>query len=357
MRFLSLAALLLVTAPLSAAQAQYEKAPLGGAYTGDGGESTFRDLGEIYPSWTAQNAEFVANGVALRNRSSGAIELSCIPERRRIKKAFLYWNWAALDYPVPGKHNSMGFWRLSPHPKAVGITVHGQKCGFGDQPGWFPPQAGYLNFTYRADVTQFVTGNGLYAIVPVSGSVGSTSGADPWKEPPVAPLLNGATLVVIFEGVGTVFIYDKAHGNGNALCSQTFWADPGARWCLVGMAAKNGYSGKLALINSDGQSSPGWDACTTHPDFTRESVKCYTPLYPPLYLSGPGSEFHNSDFNGCDGQPCPQLWDTAVHDISPLFAAVGGTVTKICCEVTQSPGPFGVTDTVIPVANVLHVAN
>ena len=73
-----------------------------------------------------------------------------------------------------------------------------------------------------------------------------------------------------------------------------------------------------------------------------------TPPRYRSYLSYPvvSSDYNDSDWNGSDGKPLPQLWDTAGHDIAGL---VSSGANGIDVEIITGD------DCVTTVANLVHV--
>jgi len=118
----------------------------GGVVTGDLPEFQLNQIEvKLEPTFEFKQAEHVANGVALRNRSAGTIHLRGIPQDRRVIRAFLYWNFSDLD--------EEGRRRL---PILInGNNVGGLKIAENADPCW-----GMVgNHTYRADVTPFIPAN------------------------------------------------------------------------------------------------------------------------------------------------------------------------------------------------------
>jgi hypothetical protein len=59
-------------------------------------------------------------------------------------------------------------------------------------------------------------------------------------------------------------------------------------------------------------------------------------------IAGPGSPYNDSDWNGSDGRPLPQLWDTHGHQVDLPIGASGSVTVGY-----TSPG-----DCLVPVANI-----
>ncbi len=144
---------------------------------------------------------YVAAGVGLRNTGSGTIKIAGIPAGASVSKAFLYWN--IVDAQQKLRHKKLVF---------KGSNILGEYIGGDHQTCWGPDF--YSAFSYRADVTSLVTGNGNYGVSGVAS--GRTDGADPFAFGATvdAPLAQGASLVVIFTKAAypttKFFVWDGA---------------------------------------------------------------------------------------------------------------------------------------------------
>lgn len=309
------------------------------------GDPIPEDLGDIQPSEVFDNTAVVANGVGLRNRKMGVINLVGIPRGATIKRAYLYWGWASLDAPIPGVHDKMLLHRLRPAPpNRPGAIVDGTLVGSGDDPCWY----GDSNFVYRADVTAEVTGNGMYAVSCLhgQGAAGQYDSANPWpaSEP---PLKEGASLVVFYstaDTTSTAYLYDDG-----GLAGSQFAGIPGATWTLLGIAGSLNGRALYFSIGADGQTGSGYPAL---PDNGREQTTLST-AFGSYLAAGPDSNYNDSDWNGGDGKPLPQLWDTHGHDVSPIFPA-GEDLRYLEVVVANPVGDAG-ADCLVAVANVLVI--
>jgi hypothetical protein len=205
--------------------------------------------------------DYVAAGVGLRGQTAGTINLSGIPAGASVVKAFLYWGM--LDN---GSEPSLGQLNLN------GIAVSGTLIGSGPDTCW-----GRTNsFSFRADVTTLVSGNGAYALSGVA------SGGN--------ILADGASLVVIYQLTGaplkTVLLDD---GNlsmplGTAVGQASF----------TDFTASSPASAKTTFIVGDGRA-------------TQLGVQM------PTSFSGSGGSISFSNlFNSLDGP----FWDTDTFDVS-----------------------------------------
>ncbi len=146
------------------------------------------------PSAAFANAGYAAAGVGLRDQGSGTINITGIPGGANyIARAYLFW--AIINDVDPG-----GAMMINGHSAA------GHLDGTDRSPCWPPPTI----YTYSANVTAFVAGNGTYTL---SGyPTGLTGGQDPWGSgnDTANPLIEGASLVVF---------YGQASASGNAISS------------------------------------------------------------------------------------------------------------------------------------------
>jgi hypothetical protein len=132
------------------------------------------------PAAAFANAGYAAAGVGLRDQGSGTITIGGIPGGANwIARAYLFW--AIINDVDPG-----GAMTINGH------GVVGSLNGTDVSPCWPPPTI----YTYSANVTPFVTGNGTYTL---SGyPTGLTGGQDPFVNPDAKPLIEGASLVVFY---------------------------------------------------------------------------------------------------------------------------------------------------------------
>jgi hypothetical protein len=242
--------------------------------------------------------DYVAAGVGLRGASfsgppptSAPITITGIPGGATIVKAFLYWG--TLDN---GLESSLLQLNLN------GTPVTGALIGSGPDTCW-----GRTNsFTFRADVTPLVTGNGTYTLTGVAGG-GSI-------------LQEGASLVVVYQADGlplkTVILAD---GNisipvGTSTGTATF----------SGFTTGAPVTGTTTFMVGDGQLQQG---AHTAVSFTGSLG---TLSFPNLF--------------GANNGP---LWDTDTFDVSSIIGAGSSsdtaTVSLISDCVLWSAQAFSVT--------------
>lgn len=284
----------------------------------------------IEPSATYTNAAHVANGASLRDSGSATIRLRGMPSDAKVIAAWLYWDFTSLAAPTYAQSNVI----FSKEGRFVNpfVKLYGTAIGSGGDPCWF----GGSNFAFRANVTRWVYGNGDYIVTLLPGASSSTDGSSPWgpTAPVTGPLAEGVSIVAIYtsslEPTGTVLVYDSGlagdeFSGGNFSYNLDAVPTPPELFTSI-----------FTEIGADGQIGNGVTAIST---LSNETTALDSTL-----IAGPGSTINDSDWNGTDGVPLNQLWDTHSHDVSGLLVAGLN-------NVTISAG----VDCLIPIANVLTV--
>lgn len=133
------------------------------------------------PAWAFGG--YTASGRGLRNQGSGILSIAGIPPTATVVEADLYWN--ILDGSNPG--GAMTF---------NGVPIQGTMFQRGGDPCWNDG-----SWAFRADVTRYVPGNGVYNLS--NYPTGSTSETNPWDTPSPEPMMEGASLVVFYAQVST----------------------------------------------------------------------------------------------------------------------------------------------------------
>lgn len=145
---------------------------------------------------------YVAAGVAMRNLGHGTIHLTALPTGAKVVRAFLDWDILATS------STSIAGGTFDGH------SIIGTLIGQGGSPCWAPA----ANYSFQANVTSFVTGNGTYVLTDFPSGV--TTGVTPQVES-TAPMSEGATLVVVYRDTASpseeVVIDGGATENGSAL--------------------------------------------------------------------------------------------------------------------------------------------
>jgi uncharacterized repeat protein (TIGR01451 family) len=224
---------------------------------------------------TVATGGVTAAGTGLRNRDNGEIAITGVPAGAVVTRAVL--TWAVLyTSPVPSDQVTFEGTLITAD---LTQTVSSDVC-------W-----GELNtIGFAADVTDLVSGNGVYLIAdPVNGVVREDSNPSP-----VLPVTDGASLIVFYGGIGfddqvvSDFTY-SAESSGDNVRN------------LTGINSAGG-AATLYLAGPDGQNNGG------------EEVR----------VTGFGVLNFNDSWNGSDPQEgadfaIGNLWDTDVHDVSSIL--------------------------------------
>jgi hypothetical protein len=229
----------------------------------------------------------VANGIAMRNRTEGTIHLRGAPVPSKVLAALLYFNFS--DESREGRRNVPILFNAN--------RVIAQKTSDHDDPCW-----GMVgNHSYVADVTQFVPIGGHlnqdYRVAFQFDAETSTTGQNPWgmPEPGQKVRAEGATLVMVYrtqDTTGPLFIYDALN---NSMFSGT------AQFNLMHPNLAN--AGRFTMVGADGQRGFGHD----------NSASNELTFFDGNQIAGP--PVASGDWDGSDGWPLPQLWDTHTHNV------------------------------------------
>jgi lysophospholipase L1-like esterase len=138
----------------------------------------------VGPRDALSRAGHVAAGVGLRNQGDGTISLDGMPLGSRVVRAFLYW--MVLDDVIPSNTISLNGETLA------GTLVSSDQLA----PCWGDLETTHA-YTFRADVTAWVTGNGDYAIADYP--TGSELGLNPWDYGSPLPEAEGASIIAFYE--------------------------------------------------------------------------------------------------------------------------------------------------------------
>ncbi len=306
--------------PLGAAQAQKtsggEKLINTGSYETASPRPTSKavlERGEqkLEPSHQFEFADHVANGVAMRNRTSGTIHLRGIPIRSKPLRAMLYFNFS--DGSREG---------ASTHPVLFdGNAVSATKTGDSADPCWGMDGS----HSYAVDVTRFMPTGGdmnqdYQVVLPFDAST-STTGQNPWSPVETQKVrMQGATLIVTYrnaDSTGAVYIYDNL--------SDAMFAGTATFTLLHGT---HNSSGLFSMVGADGQRGTGHD----------NSLSNELTFFNGGQIAGP--PVASGDWDGSDGWPLVQLWDTHTHRVN---------LQKNASQVRYQ----GVGDCLVPVAFVI----
>jgi hypothetical protein len=276
------------------------------------------------------NAQYESAGVGLRNRRTGAIEMSGVIAP--VQAAWIYWA-VITQGPPPAAASQIQVQRLAPPaPASANVTLAGVTVGNGPQPcEW----NGNRITVFRALIPAAVaTGNGTYKITRLAGGGGLVGGENPWAAPQVLPLWEGASIVMVGTGTQTVALYDFF------LSGNTFNADNGLAYQLIlPFAIPANTEVFFDEIGADGQHGMGRIA--------DPAVSAETTMVQGIPVAGPGSDYNDSDWNGNAGLVLPELWDDAGHRL-----VVPNATAVLNVGITNGPA-FGFGDCITPVANVV----
>jgi len=249
-------------------------------------------------SWTGAN--YGTGGAALRNRGTANVSVSGVTGA--VKAAFIYW--AVIDPNSLGQYISVqrqptscaGASCFISGTGSAAITLLGTQIGSGPQPCW----TGSMIHVYRAAIPlNIANGNGSYQVTILNNAAGSTTGDDPWVAPPVLPLWEGASIVIVGTGTGTVNLFDSLAG--------TMFIPPFSYTLTLTAPTTAGVL--FDNIGADGQTGAGRAA--------NAGTSGETTTINGVAVAGPGSPYNDSDWNGSSGYPIPQLWDDTGHAFTP----------------------------------------
>ena len=280
-------------------------------------------LGEIAPALTFTNASFSTSGVGLRNRLLGSIEAPGNPTTPP-RAAYLYWAVIA-NGAVPAAARSPKIARRTA-PTVAAKPLTAVQVGTGTSPCW----GGTAITVYRATVPASVAkGGGVYEISFPSGASGTPNNQNPWFGSGF-PMLEGASLVLIYNGENTVSLYDNGLA-GKTLLSGTL---------TYSLRLPRTYSAYLRYDNIGADGQIGFGRQPTADTSKEETYVGATKI------AGPGSVYNDSLWNGGISGPVPQLWDTTAIDLSNTLSS--GLTTLALTHTAAS-------DCITPVANVVAV--
>ena len=269
--------------------------------------------------------DHMSAGTSLRNTGYGTIRLRGVPPTATAVSAFLYFGIIDNTTPVP-------------NPLVVsfnGTNVQAFLVGTAPSPCW-----GNGTFrAYRAIVLPLLAAgiNADYRVRGVPSSV--TNGQCPWGNFASAPLAEGASLVVLYTDPsvpqGTqVQIHHPPVTQVFGTTTYTHFLNFPINFSAV----------KHTRLGADGQTGIGCPGAMAR--VTGEQTFLGGPLGTGLtQIRGiPGAPNTDSDWNGTDGEPLNQLWDT---HLSPASGTIPAGVAQYRVQY-RSPG-----DCIVPVAHVL----
>jgi hypothetical protein len=301
----------------------------------------------ISPFMTYTDASYGTGGIALRNRGKGVLHVSGVTGP--VQDAYLYWailfNTATPDKelykikirPLACPDGNDPWCNDSFKDDSDKYMLKGTLIGIGGDPCW----GSVGTAVFRAQVPKWIAkGNGAYEVVLKPSASGLWNGADPWVEE-AFPEDEGASLVIIGTGAYTVGIYDAGF-------TATTW---------VGYTLTYTLNLPATLTTDALWDSIGYDGQVGGSRTALAGVYDETTFINGTQVSGPGCTLSfcdsDSDWNGNDGTPIPQLWDDAGHDIlAALLVAPGPPPTY---ATTATIAITSISDCIGTVFNVLAV--
>jgi hypothetical protein len=280
--------------------------------------------------------DHAAAGTGTRNAGFGTIRLRGVPAGATILRAWLYWGTV---YALPVPNNATAIFN--------GTSVTGQRINAPTlEPCWLFSNARFVAF--RANVrSRIVAGaNSDYRITGLASAI--TNGSDPFVcappfPTPSTPGSEGATLLVIYShssvpaSARTYIHQGPTLVTGNTTVTNNL--SPVAPSHTVIKQTRFGADGQVGCTLFSVGSLNGE---MTHLGPTTVSL---------FQIKGPGSTINtNSDWNGGDGSPLNQLWDTQTDS----FGSVNGVTNLIPNGAAQYVVQYtGVGDCFVTVAHVL----
>lgn len=326
----------------SSAWAAEQSRPFGGSNSDPSASQTAPKSKAYMPTAITMQfykAQYGAAGTGLRNRQSAVINLSGVIAP--VQAAYLYWG---VIVPTPAEPVGVSQLTLIKQGGEGGwpVVLNGTLLATAPASCW----GGDHNSYYRALVPLSVaTGNGSYDVIIPPGAVGLTDGSDPWlKANDTLPQWEGASLVLVGTGTSTVNIFDSG------LAGTPFTSPPLPPFTytvkLIGTPTGNDFI--WSTINADGQTGKSVSAA----NYSYDEQVFINGVQVSGPNEGPNAHDTDSDFNGNDASPLPQLWDTRTHDLTT--AGVIGHVKpqSLTISVSSRSGGKG-QDCIEVVANVV----
>jgi hypothetical protein len=252
------------------------------------------------------NAQYAAAGTGLRNRNTGTINISgFVPP---LQKAILYWGVLCPTSSACG--SSISLRRVAPALNRS-QTFTGSLIGTGPDTCWGSNHADYYKAELTASFAPPSGDGGKYQVAIPHSEQGITDFSDPWVSAKASlPQWQGASLVLIGSGTSTVNIMDVG------LAGTPFVSPPVAPFAykVTLFGTPSGGPVIWSSINADGQ--VGFSTLAQANLFDEQITINGTQVSGPG--TGPTTWDTDSDFNGNDASPLPQLWDTRTHEISSV---------------------------------------
>ncbi|MBV8056978.1 MAG: hypothetical protein JO071_17285 [Deltaproteobacteria bacterium] len=282
------------------------------------------------------NAQYAAAGTGLRNRDTGTINISgFVPP---LQKAILYWGVLCPTSSACG--SSIFLQREFPSQNSfqefTGILI-----GTGSDMCWASDHAEYYKAELPASFAPPSGDGGEYVVGIPSSEQGITDFSDPWKSADASlPQWEGASLVLVGTGTSTINIMDV----GLAGAPFVSLPVPPFTYSVTLFGTPSGGPVTWSSINADGQ--VGSSTTPIANEFDEQVTINGTQVSGPS--TGPATWDTDSDFNGNDTSPLPQLWDTRTHDISRVSLGSPPALSVSVTSLSMAPA----FDCIETVANI-----
>jgi lysophospholipase L1-like esterase len=212
----------------------------------------------------------------MRNLGYGTISITGVPAGATVKSATLLWDVLADSADPTFAQGTFD-----------GTAITGTEWASGLSPCWPPAD----NISYEADVTSLVTGNGSYNLAGFA--TGESDGADPWNIGSTPPMLEGASLVVVYTLA--------------SMPQTTIQIDEGAT---------ETDSGNVASATLAGFTAPASPAAATTYIVADGQVADNAATFNGATM--PGVYFPGADPQAVPNYSQGNLWDTTTTDVSSL---------------------------------------
>lgn len=221
------------------------------------------------------NGGYVAAGCGMKYSPFSSISVTTVPVGSTVRRALLYW---AVQCPPPEQ-------AVFAQGNINGNPVTGIKIGTDVDPCWGQD----TSWAYRADVTPFVSGNGIYNLSGFYNQGGTV------------PVATGASLFIIYENPMSPYVTVCVNeGNMDVPIGPLGY---NAIYQITGFTALAPVTASLSISAQDGQISPDG------------------PLYFNSVMINPNPVFEGRD------PPIGNFWDTMTWDVSALVSDGATTAT------------------------------
>jgi len=278
-------------------------------------------LGLVNPRAVFRDTMYSTGGTGLRNQSKGSILLNGngTPPPAAVA-AYAYWAVITNGPAVPGMHDRLFIRKIDPAVTKF-VELVGEVVGTGPDPCW----PGDTITVFKAPVplaiinASTVPGGshaGVFTVAIKCKSASSCLGEDPWAVGLPAPLWEGAAIVAIWPASGRVTsLYDVG------ISGTLFFGTPGITYDLTLPLPTDGGFVLWDNHGYDGQVGSGRPAI---PGVGDEKT-----TISGIDVAGPGTAYNDSDWNGSDSKPLPQLSDTSGHLLTPESGLAALPVTIV----------------------------